>query len=636
MSITKNLHDLGQSLWLDNITREILDNGTLRRYIDELSVTGLTSNPTIFDEAIGKTVGVRQRHSPEGAAPDCRARNCSSNWRSRTCAAPPICFGRSSTAPRGIDGWVSMEVSPLLANDTKTTIDAALRIHKQANRPNLYVKIPGHAGRRARHRGGDLRRRAGQRDPAVLARTISERRRGLHARHRAPHRRRPRSARELGCVAVRQPLGPGRRRQGAAGTAQSARHRDRGAHLPRALRIARRASAGAISRPPGARKQRMLWASTGTKDPKAPPGLYVEALAAPDTIDTMPEKTLLAFAASGNVKAVMAKDGGDAEAGAGALCRGRHRRRRARRPACRWKAPQSFVKSWTELMQRIADKSAALATILSPRINPLAGKPAPAASLVDIPRLITAYYSERPDPGDRRATSRLRHLRASRLLVRHRLQRSARARDQPGHLRVPQAARHRRAAVHRLRHARAVGAGVRQRARSAGRQRRRGHDLRRGDEYTPTPAVSHAILTYNRGRSSGLADGIVITPSHNPPDSGGFKYNPPNGGPADSDVTRWIETRANELLQSGAGGGQANRIRRGAARRHHPLARLPADLCARSRRHSRHGGDPRLEHSHGRRSAGRRRRALLGAHRRALRARSHAWSTMRSIPPFAS
>jgi phosphoglucomutase len=86
-----------------------------------------------------------------------------------------------------------------------------------------------------------------------------------------------------------------------------------------------------------------------------------------------------------------------------------------------------------------------------------------------------------------------------------------------------------------------------------------------GDEYTPTPAVSHAILTYNRGRKTGLADGIVITPSHNPPDSGGFKYNPPNGGPADSDVTKWIESRANDLLQSGA--GAVKRIGFAAARR---------------------------------------------------------------------
>ena len=112
----------------------------------------------------------------------------------------------------------------------------------------------------------------------------------------------------------------------------------------------------------GARKQRMLWASTGTKDPKSPPGLYVEALAAPDTIDTMPEKTLLAFAAQRQAsRRVMAKDGGDAEEVLGAFCARRHRCRRARRQL-QVEGAASFVKSWTELMQRIKDKSAALAT----------------------------------------------------------------------------------------------------------------------------------------------------------------------------------------------------------------------------------------------------------------------------------
>ncbi len=142
MSITKSLHDLGQSLWLDNITREILDNGTLRRYIEQFSVTGLTSNPTIFDEAIGKTAaydkGIRQKAQAGMSGENLFVELALEDLRRAADLFRPE-FDRT----QGIDGWVSMEVSPLLANDTKSTIDAALRIHKQANRPNLYVKIPG-------------------------------------------------------------------------------------------------------------------------------------------------------------------------------------------------------------------------------------------------------------------------------------------------------------------------------------------------------------------------------------------------------------------------------------------------------------------------------------------------------------
>ncbi|MGB6307771.1 MAG: transaldolase family protein, partial [Steroidobacteraceae bacterium] len=142
MTITKNLHDLGQSLWLDNITREILDNGTLRRYIDDLSVTGLTSNPTIFDEAIGNTSAydgsIRRKAQAGLAGEELFIELALEDLRRAADLFRPV-FDRT----RGIDGWVSMEVSPLLANDTKATIDAALRIHKQADRPNLYVKIPG-------------------------------------------------------------------------------------------------------------------------------------------------------------------------------------------------------------------------------------------------------------------------------------------------------------------------------------------------------------------------------------------------------------------------------------------------------------------------------------------------------------
>ena len=142
MSMTKALHDLGQSIWLDNITREILDDGTLRRYIEQFSVTGLTSNPTIFDEAIGKTAaydkGIRQKAAAGLAGEDLFIELALEDLRRAADLFRPE-FDRT----RGIDGWVSMEVSPLLASDTAGSIDAAARIHQQAQRPNLYVKIPG-------------------------------------------------------------------------------------------------------------------------------------------------------------------------------------------------------------------------------------------------------------------------------------------------------------------------------------------------------------------------------------------------------------------------------------------------------------------------------------------------------------
>ena len=201
---------------------------------------------------------------------------------------------------------------------------------------------------------------------------------------------------------------------------------------------------------------------------------------------------------------------------------------------------------------------------MNPKINPLAGRAAPAASLVDIPRLITAYYSERPDPniaaqrvafgtsGHRGCSfdlsfNEIHVLAISQAICEYRRQQNINGPlfigfDTHG-LSAP-------AFASALEVLAANGVEVM---------------LSAGDEYTPTPAISHAILTYNRGRETGLADGIVITPSHNPPDSGGFKYNPPNGGPADSDVTKWIETRANDLLRSDA--GAIHRIGFAAARR---------------------------------------------------------------------
>src|SRR5580692_10882020 len=184
--------------------------------------------------------------------------------------------------------------------------------------------------------------------------------------------------------------------------------------------------------------------------------------------------------------------------------------------------------------------------------NPLAGRPAPASSLVDIPRLVTAYFTERPDPG-------LASQRVSFGTSGHRGSSFDSSFNEWHVLAISQAiCEYRRQQgiqgplfigfdTH------ALSAPAFATALEVLAANRVEVMISAGDEYTPTPAVSHAILTYNRGRKSGLADGIVITPSHNPPDNGGFKYNPPNGGPADSDVTSGIEARANDLLQSGAG-----------------------------------------------------------------------------------
>jgi transaldolase len=358
MTITKSLHDLGQSLWLDNITRDILDDGTLRRYIDTLSVTGLTSNPTIFDEAIGKTKvydkAIRQKAEAGLSGEDLFMEVALEDLRRAADLFKPE-FDRT----KGLDGWVSMEVSPLLASDTEGTIKAALQIHKQANRPNLYVKIPGTpegvpaietaifsgvpvnvtllfsreqylAVAEAYMRGIERRIAAGL-DPHISSvASVFVSRWDRAVADKVPKE----LVNHLG-IAIMQ-----RTYRAHCELLASKRWRDLEAK--------------------GARKQRMLWASTGTKDPSAPADLYVSALAAPDTVDTMPEKTLLAFAESGRVNGVMAKDGGDCEsvlakfAAAGIDVN-------ALAQQLQKDGAASFVKSWAELMKRISEKSAALA-----------------------------------------------------------------------------------------------------------------------------------------------------------------------------------------------------------------------------------------------------------------------------------
>lgn len=358
MKPTQRLHDLGQRLWLDNITRELLDNGTLARYIEDFSITGLTSNPSIFDGAIGGSdaydAGIREKAESGKSGEALFIELALEDLRRAADLFRPV-----FDATDHVDGWVSMEVSPLLASDTAGSIEAARKIYQQADRPNLFVKIPGTpegvpaieaaifegvpvnvtllfsreqylAAAEAYLRGIERRLEAGL-DPRVdSVASLFVSRWDVAVKDEAP-------------AQLRNQLGI------AIGGRVYRAYRD----LLASPRWRKLAAAGA-------QPQRLLWASTGTKDPEAPDTLYVEALAAPDTVDTLPEKTLLAFAEHGTVKGTMAEDGGAAEtmlarfAQAGididALALQLQR-----------EGAQAFVKSWRQLLQRIQDKSAALA-----------------------------------------------------------------------------------------------------------------------------------------------------------------------------------------------------------------------------------------------------------------------------------
>ncbi len=311
MKPTRELHDLGQSLWLDNITRGLLTDGTLRRYIEELSVTGLTSNPTIFDKAIKDTnfydAAIRQK-TAEGKAGEALFFELA--LEDVTQAAD--LFRPIHDATEGIDGWVSLEVSPLLAEDTAGTVKAAVELFRRGGRPNLFIKIPATpAGIPAIEEAIF----AGVPVNATLLFSRTQYRAAAEAYLRGIERRiaagldpRVGSVASLFVsrwdVAVQDTVAkPLRNRLGIA-IAQHTYHAYRG--LLASARWKRLSDAGA-------RPQRLLWASTGTKDPDAPETLYVEALAAPDTVNTLPEKTLLAFADRGKTGAVLADDGGDAE-----------------------------------------------------------------------------------------------------------------------------------------------------------------------------------------------------------------------------------------------------------------------------------------------------------------------------------
>ena len=366
MKATRQLHELGQSLWLDNITRGILDDGTLRRYVDELSVTGLTSNPTIFDHAL-KTGDLYDDAIRRKAAQGKSGEPLFFELAIEDLVRAADLFRPVHDGTLGVDGWVSLEVSPLLANDTAGTIRAAAELHGRAQRPNLFIKIPGTpegvpaieesifggvpvnvtllfsavqyvAAADAYMRGIDRRIAAGL-DPrigSVASLFVSRWDVAVHDTVPAALRNR------LGIAIARRTYKA---------------YRDVLAS-PRWRKLAAA----------GARPQRLLWASTGTKDPGAPDTLYVEALAAPDTIDTIPEKTLVAFADHGRVRGVLSPDGGDAEAVLAEFTRaGVDDAALAAR--LQREGTASFDKSWKDLLDRLAAKRATLA----PRDRAIAG-----------------------------------------------------------------------------------------------------------------------------------------------------------------------------------------------------------------------------------------------------------------------
>jgi transaldolase len=311
MNATRKLNEAGQSLWLDNITRDLLTGGTLERYIDELSITGLTSNPTIFDHAIENTAAYDESIRI-GASMGKAAEELFFELALDDLTQAADLFAPVHRRTDGVDGWVSLEVSPRLAYDPGTTIAEAARLHGQADRANLFIKIPGTteglpaieesiaagvavnvtllfsaehytAAAEAYLRGLERRVAAGL-DPAVgsVASVFISR------WDKAVMEDVPAELRDRLGIAV------------AKRTYRAYRE------LLDSDRWQRLANEGA-------RPQRLLWASTGTKDPDASDVLYVTSLAAPFTVNTMPEKTLLAFAEHGDVDDPLPADGGDAE-----------------------------------------------------------------------------------------------------------------------------------------------------------------------------------------------------------------------------------------------------------------------------------------------------------------------------------
>jgi transaldolase len=359
MKATAELHNRGQSLWLDNITRDLLTSGTLKRYISELSVTGLTSNPTIFDHAIKNSSAydatIRRKLGEGSTGEDLFFELALEDITQAADLFRPIW---DKTA--GVDGWASLEVSPLLAHDTANTMAAAAYLHARAKRPNVFIKIPG------TREGLDAIEASIAAGVPINVTLLFSREQYLAAAEaflRGIERRIASGLKpDVGSVAsvfisrwdaatmdkVPEPL---RNRLGIAiaGRIYKA-YRDL-LDSPRWQRVFN----------DGARPQRLLWASTGTKDPKASDVLYIKALAAPFTVNTMPEKTLKALADHGEIGPMLPADGGDCEEVLAQFAKaGIDLDALAAR--LQDEGAKSFAKSWDELMNVIDSKSTALAT----------------------------------------------------------------------------------------------------------------------------------------------------------------------------------------------------------------------------------------------------------------------------------
>jgi transaldolase len=354
MNATTRLHKLGQSLWLDNITRDLLSSGTLQRYCTDFSVTGLTSNPTIFDEAIRNSkaydTALHQKRKEGKAGEQLFFELALEDLTEAAALFKPV-----HEATGGIDGWVSLEVSPLLANDAGATVEAARRLHAQARCSNLFIKIPGTpAGVEAIEESIF----AGVPVNVTLLFSCEQYVAAADAYCRGIQRRinaglDPKIASVASIFvsrwdkAVMDKVSPTlRNRLGIAISGQVYKaYRERLASTGwRKL-----ADAGALS-------QRLLWASTGTKDPQLPQSYYIEALAAPATINTIPEKTLLAFSKKGVLRGIMREDGGDSETVLGDFAEAGVDIQ-ALAAQLQLEGAQSFTKSWADLMAVIASKS---------------------------------------------------------------------------------------------------------------------------------------------------------------------------------------------------------------------------------------------------------------------------------------
>ena len=346
MKATARLHEVGQSLWLDNITRTMLADGTLAGYIEELSVTGLTSNPTIFDKAIAGGDAYDEQIAEVAAAAD-GGEGIGANADERVFFELALTDLRGATdlfadthrRTAGVDGFCSLEVSPLLADDADGTIEQAAQVHAKAERDNLFIKIPGNE---AGHRAIEETIFAGIPVNVTLLFDDKHYIGAAEAYMRGIERR------------IEAGLDPD------VASVASAGLKDRlgiaiGGRVYRAYRELLDSNRMQRLMNEGARPQRLLWASTGTKDPEASDTLYIQAFASPFTVNTMPEKTLLAFADHGQVSDLVPADGGNCEevlkefAAAGIDVA-------ALAARLQDEGKVSFVKSWEDLLSSIASQ----------------------------------------------------------------------------------------------------------------------------------------------------------------------------------------------------------------------------------------------------------------------------------------